>query len=195
MKRRKDETRVRIAAMMGLGVGLVLIGGALTAWVIESGSSARERGAGRGDSVIPAEVNFPAPALTLQNTRGERESLEDYRGRVVLINNWATWCPPCRAEMPTLQTYFEAHEGEGLTVIGIEAGQPAKEVQAFADSFKLTFPVWVDTEASALKAFRNASLPNSYVIDRNGTVRLAWIGEINMEMLELHVTPLLTEDS
>lgn len=192
--RGKQDAGVRLAAMMALGAGLILIGGALAAWVIETQAAARPAGPGGDDSVIPVEVNVPAPALQLQNTRGEIESLEDYRGRVVLINNWATWCPPCRAEMPTLQSYYEAHEAEGLTVIGIEAGQPAPEVRAFADSFELTFPVWVDTETTALEAFHNASLPNSYVIDRTGTVRLAWIGEISMPMLELHVTPLLADE-
>lgn len=192
--RGKQDARVRLAAMMVLGGGLILIGGALAAWVIETQAAARPAGPGGNDSVIPVEVGLPAPALQLQNTLGESESLEDYRGRVVLINNWATWCPPCRAEMPTLQSYFEAHEAEGLTVIGIEAGQPAEEVLAFADSLGLTFPVWVDTETTALEAFHNASLPNSYVIDRTGTVRLAWVGEISMAMLELHVTPLLAPD-
>jgi peroxiredoxin len=162
--------------------------------VIETQEAARPAATGGDDSVLPVEVSFPAPTLQLQNTLGETKSLEDYRGRVVLINNWATWCPPCRAEMPTLQSYYEAHEAEGLTVIGIEAGQPAPEVQAFADSFGLTFPVWVDTGTTSLEAFRNARLPNSYVIDRTGTVRLAWIGEISLPMLELHVTPLLAGD-
>jgi peroxiredoxin len=192
--RGKQEARVRLAATMALGAGLILIGGALAAWVIETQAAARPADPGGDDSAIPVEVNFPAPSLQLQNTFGESESLEDYRGRVVLVNNWATWCPPCRAEMPTLQSYYEAHEAEGLTVIGIEAGQPAPEVQAFADSFGLTFPVWVDAETTALEAFHNASLPNSYVIDRTGTVRLAWIGEISMPMLELRVTPLLADD-
>jgi peroxiredoxin len=192
--RSKQDARVRLAARIALGVGLILIGGALAAWVIETQAAAGPAGPAGDDSVIPVEVSFPAPSLQLQNTRGESESLEDYHGRVVLINNWATWCPPCRAEMPTLQSYFGAHEDEGLIVIGIEAGQTAAEVRAFADSFGLTFPVWVDTETTALEAFHNASLPNSYVIDRSGTVRLAWIGEISMPMLELHVTPLLAEN-
>jgi peroxiredoxin len=190
----KQDARVRLAAMMALGAGLILIGGALAAQVIATQAAARPAGPGGDDSAIPVEVNFPAPTLQLQNTFGESESLEDYRGRVVLVNNWATWCPPCRAEMTTLQSYYERHEADGLTVIGIEAGEPAPEVLAFAASFGLTFPVWVDTETAALEAFHNSSLPNSYVIDRTGTVRLAWIGEISMPVLELHVTPLLAED-
>ena len=192
--RGKPDARVRLAAMIALGAGLILVGGALAAWVIEAQGDVLAARGERDDSVVPAAVSFPAPALYLQNTRGESESMEDYRGRVVLVNNWATWCPPCRAEMPTLQSYYEAHAAEGLIVIGIEAGEPAAEVRAFADSFGLTFPVWVDTQTTALQAFHNPSLPNSYVIDRTGTVRLAWIGEISLPMLEVQVTPLLSED-
>ena len=177
--------------MLLMGAGLVVIGAALSAIVFT-----RERPAAAsadGPSVVPASVDFAAPALSLPNTSGNTESLTDYRGRVVLVNNWATWCPPCKAEMPTLQAYFEAHQSEGLTVIGIEAGESAAQVRAFAESIGVTFPMWVDTETASLAAFHNGSLPNSYVIDRTGTVRLAWIGEISRSMLEKHVTPLLSE--
>ena len=193
MPRHKKQpvAKIRIFAMLLMGGGLVLIGTALSAIVFtrgRSGATPAEQA-----SVVPAPVNFAAPALTLPNTSGETESLADYRGRVVLVNNWATWCPPCKAEMPTLEAYFKAHHSEGLTVIGIEAGESAAQVQAFADSLGVSFPMWVDTETASLAAFHNASLPNSYVIDRTGTVRLAWIGEISRSMLEKHVTPLLSE--
>jgi cytochrome c biogenesis protein CcmG/thiol:disulfide interchange protein DsbE len=190
-RRKKPEARIRIVAMLLMGAGLVVIGAALSAIVFT-----RERPAAAsadGPSVVPASVDFAAPALSLPNTSGNTESLTDYRGRVVLVNNWATWCPPCKAEMPTLQAYFEAHQSEGLTVIGIEAGESAAQVRAFAESIGVTFPMWVDTETASLAAFHNGSLPNSYVIDRTGTVRLAWIGEISRSMLEKHVTPLLSE--
>jgi peroxiredoxin len=190
-RRKKPEAKIRLIAMLAMGAGLVLIGVALSAIILSTdrtGAASAE-----GPSVVPAAVDFPAPALSLPNTSGNTESLADYRGRVVLVNNWATWCPPCKAEMPTLQAYFEAHQSEGLTVIGIEAGESAAQVQAFADSLGVTFPMWVDTETASLAAFHNGSLPNSYVIDRLGTVRLAWVGEISRSMLEKHVTPLLSE--
>jgi peroxiredoxin len=190
-RKKKPEAKIRIFAMLLMGAGLVVIGAALSAIVFtrnRPGPTLAEEA-----SVVPAPVNFAAPALSLPNTSGVTESLADYRGRVVLVNNWATWCPPCKAEMPTLQAYFEAHQSEGLTVIGIEAGESAAQVQAFAESLGVTFPMWVDTETASLVAFHNGSLPNSYVIDRSGTVRLAWIGEIGRGMLEKHVTPLLSE--
>lgn len=187
---RRSNSSIRIAAMAALGVGLVLIGAALAGMVLSRRGASLSAGTS-SDSVVPAQVNFPAPALSLPNLDGKQESLEDYRGQVVLVNNWATWCPPCKAEMPTLQAYHEAHAAEGFSVIGIEAGSDAAEVREFAATFGLTFPVWVDVKTTALAAFRNAALPNSYVIDRAGTVRLAWVGEISRAALEEHVTPLI----
>jgi thiol-disulfide isomerase/thioredoxin len=110
-----------------------------------------------------------------------------------LVNNWATWCPPCKAEMPTLETYFKKHNDQGFTIVAIEAGSPPEDVSRFASDYGLTFPVWPDPDERAMDAFRTDTLPSSYVVDRSGTVRLAWMGAISDEMLEKYVTPLLEE--
>lgn len=144
-------------------------------------------------SVYPVEVNFPAPELSLENINGRTESLADYHGEVVLVNNWATWCPPCKAEMPTLDAYYEKHAGEGFSIIAIEAGDSRDIVSQFVEQYKLQFPVWLDPDSASIRAFGNGTLPNSYVIDRMGTVRLAWTGEVNRAVLERYVTPLLVE--
>jgi peroxiredoxin len=145
-------------------------------------------------SVEPVPVNFAAPELSLNNLRGKTESLTDYRETVVLVNNWATWCPPCKAEMPTLAEYYREHKSEGFIIVAIEAGDPADLVAPFAQSYDLEFPIWLDPDGASLRAFGNGTLPNSYVIDRAGTVRYAWTGEINKAMLEKYVTPLIGED-
>lgn len=145
-------------------------------------------------SVVPMEVSFAAPELSLQNINGQTESLTDYREDVVLVNNWATWCPPCKAEMPTLAAYYNEHTSEGFTIIAIEAGDPLDSVSQFAQSLDLKFPVWLDPNGDSLRAFGNSTLPNSYVIDRTGSVRYAWNGEISTAMLEKYVTPLLEEN-
>ena len=97
--------------------------------------------------------------------------------------------------MPTLAAYYNEHQSEGFTIIAIEAGDPVDAVAPFVQSYNLEFPVWLDPNGVALKAFGNGSLPNSYVIDRTGTVRYAWTGEINKAMLEKYVTPLLREEN
>ena len=148
----------------------------------------------RASSVVPMQVDFAAPDLSLQNIAGRTESLVDYRGSVVLVNNWATWCPPCKAEMPTLAAYHHEHAIEGFTVIAVEAGDPVEGVSQFAKDYNLNFPVWLDPDGASLRAFGNSNLPNSYVIDRSGTVRYTWTGEISHDMLEKYITPLLAEN-
>ena len=175
-----------------LGVGLILIG--LAAFLMLLGAKDTEASHPVSRSVVPMEVNYPAPELSLQNVNGDTESLVDYRDKVVLVNNWATWCPPCKAEIPTLEAYYKAHEMDGFVIIGIEAGEPQNIVLEFVQGSKITYPIWMDPESAAMNAFHNSSLPSSYVIDREGNVRLAWVGEISQEMLEKHITPLLSEN-
>ena len=173
-----------------IAAGLLLIGFAFT-FISSPGPASK---AGSISSVKPVAVSYPAPELSLTNLAGKTEALTEYRGSVVLVNNWATWCPPCKAEMPTLAAYYNEHKSQGFTIIAIEAGDPADVITPFVKSYELEFPIWLDPNGSSVRAFGNGTLPNSYVIDRVGTVRYAWTGEINKAMLEKYVTPLLRED-
>ncbi|OQX61622.1 MAG: hypothetical protein B5M51_07500 [Anaerolinea sp. 4484_236] len=106
---------------------------------------------------------------------------------------WATWCPPCKAELPVLQSYYEDHVVEGFSIIGINFGESHDEVDAFIKTTDLTYPIWIDIESASGLAFNSFSLPSSFVIDRTGTVRLAWTGAISQKMLEKHLTPIIAE--
>ena len=141
----------------------------------------------------PIEVDQPAPELTLFDLDGQEVSLSDFVGQVVLVNNWATWCPPCRQEMPDLQAYYKKYTDEGFQIVAIEAGQPETEVRAFVEEQKLEFIVLLDPGTKSMVTFQNSTLPNSWVIDRKGNLRLAWVGAINLDTLEKYVTPLLEE--
>lgn len=203
MARAKTTTRKRKSSntlpMMIIGVGFILVAVVL-AIIIGKGQAQDDIPAVSGEnvplangmaSVTPVKVEFAAPELSLKTIDGEQQSLADYRGQVVLVNNWATWCPPCTAEMPELQAFYEEYSDDGLVIVAIEAGEPIAEVTEFAESNGLTFPVWYDPGKQALRAFNNLSLPSSYVIDAGGTVRLAWTGAISKGMLERYVVPLL----
>jgi thiol-disulfide isomerase/thioredoxin len=187
--RRKQKKQFPVLPM---AIGGVLI---LLAVLVMVSPKADETVAASSNSVVPMAVNYAAPELSLENIQGETESLADYRDKVIVVNNWATWCPPCKAEMPTLVAYHNEHTADGFSVIAIEAGEPLDLVSQFAQSFGMNFPVWLDPDGKSLNAFRNGTLPNSYVIDRTGTVRYAWTGEISMEMLERYVTPLIAESN
>ncbi len=144
-------------------------------------------------SVVPAQVSFPVPEIILNDLSGNKVDIADYRQQIVLINNWATWCPPCKAEMPTLAKYFKDHTDQGFTMFGIEAGDPREEVADFVQEYKVPFPVLIDPNNKSLILFHNDSLPSSYVVDHQGNVILAWTGPISRAMLEKYVTPLLEQ--
>ncbi|MBP1700993.1 MAG: alkyl hydroperoxide reductase/Thiol specific antioxidant/Mal allergen [Chloroflexi bacterium] len=174
-----------------IGSGLILIG--IMALVLLPKPQATAQKSSSTVYAIPVAVSFPAPEIRLSDLQGQSVTLSDHGGKVILVNNWATWCPPCKAEMPTLEGYYQDHQSQGFTIIAIEAGEPPEEVAEFARQYGLTFPVWPDPGLRALASFRNDALPSSYVIDRDGQVRLAWSGPISRELLEKFVTPLLEE--
>ena len=191
-RRKNNDNHIRL--MFVLGAGLILVG--IAAILLLPGNQNSTTAPQAGNlSTIPMAVNYPAPDLSLQNAvNGKNESLTDYRDKVVLVNNWATWCPPCKAEIPTLEAYYKAHAINGFMIVGIEAGESQADVSKFVQEHEMTYPVWFDLKTAALDAFKNQNLPSSYVIDRKGVIRLAWVGEISQAMLEKYVTPLLAEN-
>ena len=188
--RRRQNLLVQVIG----GIGLILAGIAL---VLILRPHAQSSGAPEADgwSVRPAAVRYPAPELSLVNIDGEAKALSDYRQKVVLVNNWAIWCPPCKAEMPTLVSYYQDHAPDGLMIIAIEAGGSRNDVLPFVQSFGMKFQVWLDPQNASMAVFRNSNLPSSYVIDRTDTVRYAWTGAISRAMLETYVTPLLIQSN
>jgi peroxiredoxin len=192
-KKSKKKPNSQVLGMALMGVGLLIIAGLLVIVIPMLNSQPEDFSAEDFPSAVPVPVDFPAPDVTVTDINGQPVSLREYQGQVLLVNNWAIWCPPCRAEMPILEDYYRDHQKQNFTVIGIESGQESEDVQYHVDLYKLTFPVWLDLQQTSLRAFQNSSLPNSYVIDKDGQVRLAWTGAISRELLEKHVTPLLED--
>jgi DsbE subfamily thiol:disulfide oxidoreductase len=187
LKRQKKKRNTTFIILTAFGLFFLLAAGLMA--IFNSNKASLQ-----DISITPARVNYPAPELTLENIKGNMESLANFKGQVVLVNNWATWCPPCQAEMPTLVDFYNDYASAGLMIVAIEAGEPQSEVQKFVDQYQMPFHVWLDPKGKSAYAFNNNALPNSYVIDRSGTVRLSWTGEINRAMLEKYVTPLLMDN-
>jgi thiol-disulfide isomerase/thioredoxin len=138
-----------IYAMIMVGVGFILLGIVLY-FILD----ARKVIAQNDEfSTTPVKVNYPAPELTLTNLEGTSVSLKDYLGSVVLVNMWATWCPPCKAEMPTLQAFYDEYKDRGFEIIAINDGDTIDLVKPFVQEYELTFPVWLDEEYLSEKAF------------------------------------------
>ncbi|MGC8856015.1 MAG: TlpA family protein disulfide reductase [Anaerolineae bacterium] len=182
-----------IIPLILVGVGLIVLGATAMIFLPRAGTASLPESSS-DLSAIPVEVNFPAPVLELSDVQGKPASLQDYQGQVVLVNLWATWCPPCKAEMPTLEAFYQDYRDKGFTIIAINDGDPAEDVTQFVKKYGLTFSVWLDpTYKASEQAFKTRNLPSSYVIDRNGTVRLMWVGQITRNKLDQYVVPLIME--
>ncbi len=132
-----------------------------------------------------------APEFTLISLTGENVALSDYAGQVVMINMWATWCPPCKAEMPEINAFYEAHKQEGFVVLAVNNQEDAITINEFIQANGFTFPVLLDTQTEVVDLYRVQGLPTSFIIDRNGFIQHTQIGEITLEELEAIVGPLL----
>ena len=145
-------------------------------------------------AAVPVKVNYSAPELSLNDTNGEAVSLAGLRGQVVLVNLWATWCPPCKEEMPELEAFYRKHKDDGFVIAAVNDGDPTADVLQFIRDYGLTFPVWLDpTYVATEQAFKTLNLPSSFVINRQGKIVLSWVGGINRRSLEKYVTPIIKE--
>lgn len=138
-----------------------------------------------------AAAGSPAPGFQLQTLDGTAVSLADYQGDVVVINFWATWCPPCRAEMPGIQAVYETYKADGLTVLAVNAQEDTDTIQAFLQETGFTFPVLPDPYGQAIRAYGVRSFPATFILNRDGNIDTIHQGQITPEDLEAIVRPLL----
>jgi thiol-disulfide isomerase/thioredoxin len=113
----------------------------------------------------------PSPPLVLQDLAGVERNLQDFKDKVVLVNFWATWCPPCRREMPSMQRLKEKMAGRQFLILGVDSAEQREEVMAFLEMVKVGFPILLDQDSSATRRWKVYALPTSFIIDRKGKVR------------------------
>ncbi len=125
-----------------------------------------------------ALVGDEAPAYAAVDMNGDSVTLASLRGKVVLLNVWATWCAPCREEIPFLQTLYEKHRGDGLEIIGVSVDARGQEesIKGFVNDFKMTYPVWRDPDERVQSLYLALGVPASYIIDREGVLRWRHLG-------------------
>lgn len=138
--------------MTGLAVGLL--------WIAGTSAAGFETRAG-----------LPAPELKAHDLTGAPKTLADYRGKVVLLNFWATWCPPCQREMPSLERLRMKMAGRPLAIVAISSAETPEEVSAYLSKMKLGFPVLLDADSSNTRRWKVFALPTTFVLDAEGRVR------------------------
>ncbi len=173
------------------GIALIALVGGI--WLI--GSRVRETGLAVREAPQPG---YRAPGFSLRTMEGGTLSLADLRGRVVVLNFWATWCPPCRAEMPAFQRLYARYADRGLVVIGINAtkGDDLAAVFAFRQQYHLTFPILLDEAGQVNRSYRVSALPTTFFIDPQGIIRDVVVGgPLSEAAIEARLRDLLPSGS
>jgi len=125
-------------------------------------------------------VGAPAPRYAAQTLEGAPVSLQDQQGKVVLLNIWATWCKPCREEIPALEALHQRHASDGLLVAGVSIDQPgeSEKIASFANALGVTYTLWHDSDDKVSTTFLAIGVPASYLIDRGGVLRWRHVGPV-----------------
>lgn len=148
---------------------------------------------------IPGNGN-PAPDIRFQDLSGAPVRLSDLAGRAIVLNFWATWCPPCRREMPMLDEFHANYRGKGLSVIGLAIDEPPGQVRRFVESIGVTYPIWVDAPRSesgfdysqeVFTRYGGVGLPMTVFIDRAGVIRRIYVGELSRGFLHSQARVIL----
>ena len=152
-------------------------------------------GAPLSSSPSPRE-GFLAPDFTLDTLDEKKVTLSELRGKIVLINLWATWCPPCRAEMPALENAYEQYKDSGVVILGLNVTNQdsEKDIPLFVDEFGLTFPILLDRDGSVSALYQLRGLPTTYFVNREGIIRTMVVGgPMNETFIRSKIEALLQE--
>lgn len=148
-------------------------------------------------NAIGWSVGSQAPEIELKDLKDDTMRLSDLRGKPVLINFWATWCGPCRVEMPIMEKKYRAHKDtQGFVILAVDVKDDAgvDAVRTFLAELSLTFPVLLDSEGNAGTAYNVLGLPTSFFIDRRGVIRASRVGLMSEQYIEEQLQIIFTEE-
>jgi len=180
-----------VAAIAGVATLVALI--VVIGLVMQGGSERSGLGIisiGRATDVRPR----PAPDFVLTSFDGQRIQLSDFRGRIVVLNFWATWCPPCRGEAPVLQRAAVRLESAGVTLLGIDVWDDQAAAIEFLNDVGVTYPNAEDTTRLIPVEFGVTGLPETFVIDRQGVLVRRWVGPLTDNELDELLAPVLAAE-
>lgn len=145
----------------------------------------------KGRIQLEDQIGKPAPLFTLKDLNGTHYSIEQWKGRVVLLRFWATRCESCKIEMPKLQSSFRNMMANGFMVVAVNVEDPVEKASQFVTELGLTFPVLIDEDQKVTNLYQVYGVPTTFFIDRNGVIKERVFGDLNNEAIEKLVKPLL----
>lgn len=178
------------AGSLSAATRLVVLAALLLALLGTYGERWGLSGIGQSGATGVARVGEQAPPFTARSLDGGTVSLEDFRGRVVVLNFWATWCGPCRVEMPEFERY-QARLGDRVAILGVNMQEPPTLVAPFVRQYALTFPILLDESGAIAAPYRVTGLPTSVILDRAGIIRERVVGPMTRDVLARRVERLL----
>jgi cytochrome c biogenesis protein CcmG/thiol:disulfide interchange protein DsbE len=175
---------------VALAIGLAVVGlVALLAYGIASTQPSRSI-----DEALAKGERKPAPALSLPRLDGSgTRSLRDFKGKVVLLNVWASWCDPCKRESPLLQRWQQRMQARAGTVLGVDTLDVGGDAAAFIRRYRLTYPQLRDRDGATIQKFGVIQYPESFLVDRRGRIAAVQRGPVDETWMRQHVLPLLRE--
>jgi thiol-disulfide isomerase/thioredoxin len=168
------------------GIAALLV--VVLVWTYFSASGPAIRPSGGGPAML---AGAPAASFPVKRLDGHPDSLANYRGKVTLINLWASWCAPCRSETPALEKLYEEDRGRGLVVLGINQGDSADAASSFAREMHLEYPILLDEGQQYGRAYVAVGLPTSVIVDKSGHIVRGIDGEMTLEQMQAAVDPVL----
>ncbi|MGE8077465.1 thiol-disulfide oxidoreductase ResA [Peribacillus loiseleuriae] len=138
----------------------------------------------KGKEVTAAKVGSVAPDFSLKNLNGTEKTLTDYRGKGVLINFWATYCPPCKKEMPYLENAYQKYKEQGVEILAVNVTEPTRLVNQFISQKNITFPILLDRDGLVLDKYQVQNLPITFFINSKGEIMNKVSGELTEEKIE-----------
>lgn len=187
-RQQQDKKDQQIRLMTYGSIGLLFLGLMGLLWVSLQPDVEPETAVTTGS----AQMGQLAPDFSLPTLGGGETNLSDYAGQVVLVNFWATWCPPCKAEMPDINAYYEARQDDGLVVLAVNAQEDPATVSSFIEATGFSFPVLLDSDGRVEQQYQVRSFPMTFVIDRDGRVVYVHNGLISPDVLTAVLDPLLS---
>jgi thiol-disulfide isomerase/thioredoxin len=183
-----------------LTVGILLAAAALAyVWIKQdAATSAARKPSGDGttqskaaDGPSPIKIGAPAPKLVLKDLEGHTVDLESLKGKVVIVDFWATWCEPCQVMIPWLEEFHNRYASQGLEIVGVSMDDDVKDVKPFVDKAKMNYPILFGNDAIADAWGGVFGLPTSFMIDRQGKIRATHQGLVGKDVIEKDIRSML----